>query len=536
MSANEQDVVVRLVNIPMRDGVLLKSMLIIKQNSLSCNVLLQRTPYSIESSVTMIDALELARKGWAVVIQNVRGRGISAGVFEPFVQEENDGIDTITWIRKQSWSNGRVAMSGASYVGFTAWACSCNIPDGLIAISPQITSRDILGSWFFENKAFRQSFVQSWGLSLAFTSNSHDNGRQKIEYFARNLDKLYEFDRNKSPLREILPQYNEWIKENSSSYLDGIKKLCKTTAPFLNSFHLTGWYDIFCEGALSDFADISNGDEKKVHRLIVGPWGHNTLFSSRVGNINFGYEADGFTSKIMNEIHNWLYDALEGNPLKGGARVFVMGDNTWEEYSTWPPKADRQVRLHMVESCGFNLFRGAFGLAFRKSSILKRICLVHDSKNLPVLKGGRVLDPNSLGEGPFDQRSVLLKTTGDMLFITEKLEKSVKVVGETHVHFFISSEDRLADFSVSILDVCPDGAVYNIVSMTHRCNIKTNEINKLVLAVGSTAMTFKKGHAIGFRITLSNFPHCDLIKKNVKVSVWFGREYDSFLLLPILET
>lgn len=150
-----------------------------------------------------------------------------------------------------------------------------------------------------------------------------------------------------------------------------------------------------------------NSDVKKVHRLIVGPWSHNTLFSNRVGEINFGYEADGFTSGIMSEIHDWLYDALEGKQIKGGVKIFVMGDNVWEEYTTWPPKLDRQVKLYMGGKYDFCCFKGAFQLAFRQCQALGRIEVLHDYKKLPFLKGGRILDPNSVGEGPFDQSSVL---------------------------------------------------------------------------------------------------------------------------------
>lgn len=118
------------------------------------------------------------------------------------------------------------------------------------------------------------------------------------------------------------------------------------------------------------------------------------------------------------------------------------------------------------------------------------------------------------------------------MFITGELEKDVKIIGEIRVCLFVSSQNYLTDFSVSVLDIHPDRSAYNVVSTTHRCDIKTKRINKFDLTVGSTAMTFKRGHSVGLRIALSNFSHCDIIRENIRVYIWFGGKYSSYLLLP----
>jgi len=153
--------VVDKLYIPMRDNLPLVADFLIKSDGIPHPVLLLRTPYMRQDTLSRIDAINLARLGWAVVVQNVRGRVESEGDFLPFIQEINDGKDTIEWIKKQSWCNGKIAMSGTSYVGYVQWCCAYQDIPGLGAISPQITASNIYKHWFFENGAFRHAFVQS---------------------------------------------------------------------------------------------------------------------------------------------------------------------------------------------------------------------------------------------------------------------------------------------------------------------------------------------------------------------------------------
>src|SRR4051812_38167446 len=103
----------------MRDGTVLAADVVVGAGGVPRPVLLMRTPYSRASIRLSDDVVGLARAGWAVVVQDVRGRFDSAGVFTPFHQEVADGVDTVTWCAAQPWSDGTVAMTGVSYVGAT---------------------------------------------------------------------------------------------------------------------------------------------------------------------------------------------------------------------------------------------------------------------------------------------------------------------------------------------------------------------------------------------------------------------------------
>ena len=85
-------------------------------------VVLIRTPYGQNRFMEIGNGV-LAERGYACLVQDTRGRFGSDGEFVPVEHERGDGAATVEWIRAQPWCDGRVAVFGASYLGFTAWAC-----------------------------------------------------------------------------------------------------------------------------------------------------------------------------------------------------------------------------------------------------------------------------------------------------------------------------------------------------------------------------------------------------------------------------
>ena len=127
------------VAIPMRDGCILRADLWLPETP--GPVLLQRTPYRREDphGAQYISALEFQsalRRGYAIVVQDTRGRYASDGDFTPFAHEARDGADTIAWLRDQPFCDGRVGMFGASYVGATQILAATTHP-----LSPRPLSR-----------------------------------------------------------------------------------------------------------------------------------------------------------------------------------------------------------------------------------------------------------------------------------------------------------------------------------------------------------------------------------------------------------
>ena len=133
------------VAVAMRDGVTLYADIYRPDTTDPVPVLLQRTPYNKalgSSRMGNLDPIRAASHGYAVVIQDTRGRFASEGEFYPFLNEADDGYDTVEWCASQPWSTGKVGMFGASYVGATQWLAAMAVPPSLAAIVPRITSSD----------------------------------------------------------------------------------------------------------------------------------------------------------------------------------------------------------------------------------------------------------------------------------------------------------------------------------------------------------------------------------------------------------
>ena len=104
-----------------------------------------------------------SRRGYVFVYQDVRGRHESEGKWEPFRDDIDDGYDTIEWAAKQSWSNGKVAMQGGSYLGHVQWRAAMTNPPHLVTIFPNVASTSLYHDWITLNGGWRLSFNFGWG-------------------------------------------------------------------------------------------------------------------------------------------------------------------------------------------------------------------------------------------------------------------------------------------------------------------------------------------------------------------------------------
>ena len=132
----------RNVAVKMRDGVILRADIYRPQAEGKFPVLLQRTPYDKDAISSF--GLKGAARGYVVIIQDVRGRYASEGELYTFVNEPNDGYDTVEWAAALPYSNGKVGMFGGSYVGATQMLAAIAHPPHLAGICPVVTSPAII--------------------------------------------------------------------------------------------------------------------------------------------------------------------------------------------------------------------------------------------------------------------------------------------------------------------------------------------------------------------------------------------------------
>ena len=158
-------IVEKNLDIPMRDGCVLRADLYRPDGPEKLPVLLNRTPYDKSMpgiSMMTLDALRAAGAGYNVLIQDCRGRFASDGAFTCFSDEPRDGYDTIEWAARQPWSDGKVGTYGPSYMGATQWLAATLAPPSLKAMAPSVTASDYHDGWTYQGGAFALYFNVSW--------------------------------------------------------------------------------------------------------------------------------------------------------------------------------------------------------------------------------------------------------------------------------------------------------------------------------------------------------------------------------------
>src|SRR5579884_3998043 len=306
----------------MRDGVRLATDVVRLDDGTPRPALLMRTPYSRAGSRLTTDVVSMARSGWAVVIQDARGRFDSDGDFRPFHQEVDDGYDAVQWCAAQPWCTGDVAMWGGSYVGATQLLCAVSAPPALRAIAPVCTGNRYTEGWLYEGGAMQLGFTEQWGASFVATgprlpASLRTAGQRIVDDF----DAAYHLPLGSPRIRRVLERMPGWLSPDDDAFwapVDVERRHGDITVP---AYHVAGWYDIFCEGSLANFSGLQRnaGSERarRSQRLVVGPWSHFNIFQRMSPELDFGAEALG--ALVAAEALGWLARAVRGEEVEGGA-------------------------------------------------------------------------------------------------------------------------------------------------------------------------------------------------------------------------
>ena len=257
-------IVERDAQAPMRDGVILRADVYRPEPSEPLPVLLQRTPYG-KTFANPAFALMAAERGYAVVIQDTRGRWASDGDGYPFVHEMADGYDSVEWVAHQPWANGKVGMYGGSYVGYTQLAAAVTRPPALKAIAPAITFCDPYDVCYL-NGAFALGAVMSWTIGaqasmaiLRSTATDSDKAQLMAQLVAL-ADGMAQGQTMRHLPMAICRSWADTASRRScgtqpASLATAIRSGSGSTAGTkmlsVPALHIGGWYDIFAESTLA---------------------------------------------------------------------------------------------------------------------------------------------------------------------------------------------------------------------------------------------------------------------------------------------
>lgn len=489
-----------------RDGVLLAADTFHADDGQPHPTLLLRTPYGRTGARGGVDVFGLVRAGWAVVSADTRGRGDSEGSGAPYLTEASDGADTLSWCAEQPWCDGRVAMAGPSYLGFTQWQAAATGHRALRAIAPSQAPLGARDGWQYEGGAFLASGSAQWGWAMAGTDRTTTpEQHERLEALTRDPAVWMATAPAVHPLRELYPPYENWIRPDDDAYWGGFDVSPLTRPMDVAGFHVAGWYDAFCETSIRGWHQLrehATGEYARAsQRLVIGYWPHGGVGAQSMPGMDFlpGSDLGGSGAAAM--LYPWLRDALDGKPVEDGVRAFVMGHNRWWDLPDWPPPAE-PLELHLGGGG-----RGADGDG-RLSTTLADAdtdAFEHDPNDPVPSHGGRLLGLWRPMPGPYDQRPI--EQRGDVLVYTSPvLAGPLTIAGPVRAHVAFSTSAVSADVTAKLVDVHPDGRAINLLDSICRRDFVPGTAVEVTVELGTVAHAFLAGHRIRLEVASSNAP------------------------------
>ncbi len=467
------------VMVPMRDGVKLATEIYLPASEGPWPTILVMTPYGRKG----LDALaaEIGKRGYALVSQDVRGRGDSQGDDYPvFLScgwgEHQDGYDTVEWIAKQRWSNGKVGGWGISAPGIALNMTAPSRPPHLVCCYVGVAFSNMYTQSAYQGGVFRKSLLEDW-----LTQN---------KFNPRNLE-----------LIRAHPNYDDFWKA-----LDPETVAARVNVP---TMFLGGWYDIFTAGSITSFVTINKQGDVGARgqcRLVMEPYGHGRSEDLVFPNANHPKAAD-----MWKWFDLWMKDDGKGIEEIPAVQYFVMGDpadpntpgNQWRTADDWPvPATPVKVYLHTDKKLRLEPPQEVFGsLAYK-----------YDPKNpVPTIGGANL----TITKGPKDQRPVEDRQDV-LLFTSPALDRYVEITGSVKVHVWASSTAKDTDFTAKLCDVYPDGrsiiVLDGILRAGHRNSMEKSEplepgkIYEMEIDLWSTSLVVSPGHRIRVAVSSSNSP------------------------------
>jgi putative CocE/NonD family hydrolase len=604
-------VIERNVMVPARDDVRLATDVYRPEGSGPFPVILERTPYdktaSSRSERTAADptpwsratvAAYFAAHGYAVVYQDCRGRYRSEGRFTKYLSEAADGYDTLLWLARQPWCQGRIATMGLSYAAHTQMALGVLDPPGLAA--------QFLDCGGFSN-AYRSGIRHGGAFDLKQATWAYRNAladardaaveaalaAQDIAAWIARLPRE-PWSRGDSPL-SAAPEYEDYLFEQWSHgnfdafwqqpgiYAEGYYGAYADVP----TVHLSGWYDPYARTAMENYRGLV-GRKCSPVQLILGPWTHGDRSLSWAGDVDFGPEAaiDGnlaadFFALRRRWFDRWLRGIDNGADRDPAVRVFVMGGGSerktgagrldhgghWRSADDWPLPGTAWTRWYLHDD-------GSLGHEPGGNGAMPPVLSADPRDPVPTIGGAISSGEPLMRGGAYDQRTgpavfgarppfgPLCERADALSFATPPLPADLEVVGPVALHLWLACDMPDADIHAKLVDVhppnqdYPDGFAMNLTEGVLRLRYRESwerpslmtpgEVYAVTVELFPTANLFRRGHRLRLDLAGSNFPHFDINPNSgeaegsahhpriARSRIFVDRSRPSHLILPII--
>jgi putative CocE/NonD family hydrolase len=543
-----------MVMVPMRDGVRLATDIYRPKDAAGeVPLIFIKTPYDFNEigGATLQWAFEAVSRGYAVAVQNERGRYYSEGEWQILGNPRTDGYDALTWFADQPWSNGAVGTLGCSSSAEWQMALAAQDHPAHKAMVPMASGAGIgrvgefheQGNWY--KGGVHQTLFSVWLYSVqqqVYPRFAPGTSEEDLRRFRKLYDlapEMPEVDWKKQLVK--LPAI-DWLEDAGGNYgpmQDMMRRTPDDPAWYegglyhdnedfaVPAFWFNSWFDVSQGPNLALYNHARENGKTQRDRdgqyLLVAPTLHCAFYRIPehedyiAGELNVGNAWFPLYDQLFAFLDYYLKDerteAFDGLPR---VQYYTMGSNEWASSETWPPRAATTVTLYLDSDGEANSVFGDGRLSQVPEDGAPADTFTYDPMNpVPALGGGVCCNRDAALGGSFDQRGI--EARADVLvYTTEELEEDIEVTGSVYPVLYVSSDAKDTDFTVKLVDVHPDGAAWNVDDTILRARyregynkqvfMQEGEIYELRPTPMSTSYTFKAGHRIRVEVSSSKFP------------------------------
>lgn len=497
--------------------------------------------------------LHWVNRGYAFVIQDVRGRSDSDGEFVTFYYEREDAYDLFSWIAEQEWSDGNIGMWGASYLGYTTTAAATSGHPNLKTAISEVN----VGSPFFMDTVRRGGAVCSWPL-LCWTLGQSVSNRTDFEVFGGitvDPDEVVKIRPiTEIPTETIGKRSGPWDIWAQHYKYDDFWRHCDNTVHAENvkipMLILSGWHDGDALGVQETWRFLTEHDVPG-RRIILGPWPHALNAFRDCLDMEYGDNAIDydFDTRTIRWFDRYLKNIANGEDEQPRATFYVggVGENKWHHSDDWNPVESTLTELYIDSNGKANSMHGDGNLVTTPVDGHRFDSYVYDPEN--VTTGCGKFEPSVLNE---------LQSRQDYLvYETDALTQPVAVAGNLSAVFYAASTAVDTDFFVTVSDVDEKGIARKISTNGIRAEFRNwpeepsalltpGKIEKYHIYLHFAGHVFQPGHKIRVDICSADYitffpntntgidPYTDPEPIVATQKIYHGADYPSCIRLPIL--
>jgi putative CocE/NonD family hydrolase len=541
-----------MLMVPMRDGVKLATDVHRPKGDGQYPTILIKTPYNFNKMAgsTLDFTNEAIERGYAVVVQNERGRYYSEGEWEILGKPRTDGYDSLTWIEEQPWSTGKVATWGCSSTAEWQLALAAQNHPAHAAMIPMASGAGIgrVGEYYEQGNWYKGGVHQT--LFTVWLYGVQQNIRPQFpkglsQEQLQRLRKAYDLAADMPPMdwakhMRKLPSV-DWLKDadgNEGPGANFMKRKPNDAGWYkgglyhddedfgVPAYWFNSWFDVSQGPNLAMFNHVRNNASDEAVRdgqyMMVAPTLHCGFFRTPeyedliAGDLNVGNAYHDYYASIFSFLDYYMKDEDNGFREKTPrVQFYTMGRNEWATADSWPPEDVRMTTMYLSSGGDANSVFGDGVLTATMDGDASDTFTYDPMNPVPSLGGGVCCNRDASLGGSFDQRGI--EARADVLVYTsEPLQAALDVSGFVRAKLYVSSDARDTDFAVKLVDVYPDGTAYNVDDTIFRARFREGYDKEVFMEEGavyelnptamSTSYEFQPGHRIRVEIASSKFP------------------------------